>query len=286
MMWRCRCCTLALLAVLVRCREKIVDKLDDDSTDALDALRQRAKERKLRSSYAVVMASGEGDLSYSQLTVPIWEAYCEKHGMDFFLQQRRLNANSTIHFEWTRPRTLMELMPHVKWKYLWMVSPNSLPMGFNTSFKYAIALYMRHKRYGNDNPRNRVVWCPWDCEEQYDNYMNEGACYRPHTSGCIFQVKKKTQEVIRAWYHKRVDYGSSHMGLANALDKTRHHFYDEVAFTDVGKEMGRPKSNMLAYYEYLPGFGFKVRDMLDSALKNFSFLGDIVNVRPEFNAEL
>eukprot|EP00971_Amphidinium_carterae_P310960 6179491-Amphidinium_carterae.1 len=33
---------------------QIVDKLDDDSTDALDALRQRAKERKLRSSYAVV----------------------------------------------------------------------------------------------------------------------------------------------------------------------------------------------------------------------------------------
>merc|ERR1712100_674658 len=102
------------------------------------------------------------------------EVYCKKHGYEFFLQEESLSPG--VRDMWTKPRLLMELVAKAKWKYIWLVDPNALPLDFEKGWQYAIKEHMRKARYKNDNQKSRIVWCPEDCEKEYKDGITDGAC--------------------------------------------------------------------------------------------------------------
>merc|ERR1711953_638044 len=123
--------------------------------------RRRIVETLNKSQHAVVMVSTPAALTYSAHTIPIWKAYCEKHGYDFFLQEESLIENTRT--QWTKPRLLLELIAKAPWKYIWMVDPESLPVNMKKGYQYAIKEHMRKQRYSNDKQSERFMWCAEDC---------------------------------------------------------------------------------------------------------------------------
>jgi len=270
-------------------REVREDTLEDDDRPALEALRQRIKQETTKSTYAIVMVAGEGELSYGQLSIPVWEAYAANHSCDFFLVQKRVSTLNTLRFEWTKPRVLMELIQHAKWKYFWLVDANSLPVQLTESWTYAIGQHMRHKRWKNDDIKKRVIFCPRDCEADEEDHMQQGTCYGPHMSGCIFWTakdkRKRALRIVKEWYAKRYRQGQSSTGLKAALDETKTRNWDDVFFHDIGSEMGRPESSFLAIYDFSTEYKFNTRDMIADAIKKNRLLGDAANEQPLFEPD-
>mmetsp|Transcript_65684 Transcript_65684/g.174028 ORF Transcript_65684/g.174028 Transcript_65684/m.174028 type:complete len:297 (-) Transcript_65684:249-1139(-) len=261
------------------------DPRRDDDAINLRRLRDRIAAFPFHSDVAVVLTAGPADLAHSDLTVPIWEAYCRHHGFDFFLHQRVLSSNVSLRFEWTKPRLLMELLPTTTWKYLWLVDAHSLPVRFHRGFKYAIQSHMRKKRHSRDDVRQRLIWCPLDCEEEYLEHNAHGACYGPHLSGCILRVSSQTARLAAEWYAKRVWHGASQEGLRRSLVELRQRHYGQIFFSDVGAEMGRSTSSFLALFVFDPSLGFDTRRMIERVLQGDRVLSRILEDASQFKAE-
>lgn len=250
---------------------------EDDNKQAVQKVRLRIAQG-LNTTYGVVMVATSGEMSYSVHTIPIWKAYCEKHGYDFFLQEANLAPGVRDH--WTKPRVLMELVAKTKWKYIWLVDANSLPVDFEKGWQYAIKEHLRKQRYKNDAQKERLIWCPEDCESDYEDSMQEGACYGPHVSGCIFWAAKpkKLLPILKTWYQKRKTYDTEPRGLKMGFVKARESSnYDLLLWTDVGKEMGRADSNFLATHNYDEKLGHNLRDQVVRTIGKYEALGNVLN---------
>lgn len=257
----------------------------DDNKQALLKTRERI-DAGLNATYGVVMVATSEALAYAVHTIPIWKAYCKKHGYDFFLQEETLNPGVRQH--WTKPRLLMELQHRSKWKYMWLVDPSSLPMNFDKGWQYAIKAHLRRARYKNDKQKNRLVWCPEDCEKEYSDHLGEGACYGPHVSGCIFWRKpKEVLPVLMDWYENRKTMDGEARGLKLALRNCRSGArYDIMLWSDVGQEMGRSDSKFLANFYHDEKLGFNVRDQVVKAIGQNKVFGNILNRDGEHRPEL
>ncbi|CAK0812805.1 unnamed protein product [Prorocentrum cordatum] len=177
------------------------------------------------------MVSGAHEQSFSQLSAPAWEAYCRRHGIDFFLQEEALNSD--YRFEWSKPRALLEILPRAPWKYAFLVDANSLPVKLGKHLEYMVKAHLRHKRHATDKASARLMFCPWDCDEEYSNHVEEGACHGPLLSGCILSVKKagweKTAELVRSWYVKRKEFRfEDPQALVHAFDQMKRRNSDKV----------------------------------------------------------
>merc|ERR1712232_438077 len=151
----------------------------------------------------------------------------------------------------------MEVLSTAKWKYAMYVDPNAVPVGFNQSWEYHVSTKLRHKRYKNDNVNTRLLFCPEDCEDSDEptsgmRAIEQGTCYGPILSGCIWGLKGKKNpqdyhpgepakrrgyDIAKKWYEKRLEeepeIGAERM-VENSLTKLRTGpFYDHIFFTDV-----------------------------------------------------
>jgi len=272
-------CELAFLILDVCCwEEQFNDKLEDDDSHAVKRVRQTLKDKPWRSKNGVVLVSGPSEQQWSQLSIPIWRAYCEHHGFDFFVQSEKLNVD--YHFDWSIPRVLMEILPRVRWKYVLLVLPSSLPAKFNQSWEYVIKTHMRFKRYRNDDLNARRIFCPWDCEPGNTDTYSDGACYGPVLSGCIFWAKKpKTTKLVKSWYYKRhQDYFAVEQAVKQALHKTKERNYDEVFYKDISREIGWPNSTLFASFSYdAKKHGWNLRDQIYEYIKNKEELAEVAN---------
>jgi len=197
--------------------------------------------------------------------------------LGFFLQQESLNPD--FRFEWTKPRTLIEFLKKTKWKYVFVVDANSLPVDLNRSWDFVIKQHMRHKRYSNDNPKDRTVFCPWDCEAEYDDAYSEGACYGAQLSGCIYMASKpKAQRFVRRWYyHRNEDDWTPDQALVKAFSKAKERHWDEVFLRDVRKEIGYPESSFLATFHFTKKYEWNIRDHIYDFIKGHEELGPLAN---------
>lgn len=266
------------------------DVAPDDDKQALLKTRTRIAQG-LNQTYGVVMVATSLHFDYAVHTIPIWKAYCEKHGYDFYLQEQSLAPS--VRDMWTKPRILMELVTQTKWKYLWLVDPNSLPMDLEKAWPYAIKEHMRKQRYKNDDMKERVVWCPEDCDQDYDDSMLEGSCHGPFVSGCIFHAKETKQilPVLRKWYSKRKTLDDESRGLKLGLVETKTkkgekfaQMYEKLLWSDVGKEMGRDDSSFLRTFD--DAQGESVRNQVVKTLQTHRALGDIINKNGQHRPEL
>eukprot|EP00928_Gymnodinium_smaydae_P007831 TRINITY_DN12801_c1_g1_i1.p1 TRINITY_DN12801_c1_g1~~TRINITY_DN12801_c1_g1_i1.p1 ORF type:complete len:298 (+),score=71.19 TRINITY_DN12801_c1_g1_i1:92-985(+) len=229
------------------------DALEDDAESALRKLRQRLKE-PISGTYGIAILVDPRHKAWSDITLPLWRKYAAHHGFGLFEQHESLNTN--VAFEWSKPRLLMELLPKVPWKYTFVVEPSSLPGDFNRSWESVVQLHMRHKRFKNDDAHKRVVFCPHDCEEEYEDALREGACHGPILTGCVFQSSKSmATEIAKLWYKQRKDGNP----IARCLDTVKDRHYDEIFFRDVPKEMGRKYSKFLPSFGYDEKYGWDVR---------------------------
>jgi hypothetical protein len=275
-------------------KEVKADKLQDDDQQALQALQKRIAENTTSRPYAIVMVTGESEIENAKLSIPVWQKYAEYHGHDFFIVQRRLSTTNTLRFEWTQPRALMELNKRTKWKYMWVVHSDSLPLQFNESWTYAIKHYLRDKCYLNDKPKERVVYCPKDCEPGGKDHLQEGTCYGPILTGCIFWTakpqKKKTGRILKEWYAKRHRMGPIPDGLRKAFDDVKTKNWDSVYWHESQMEIGRHDSTFMASFRYSPEHKWNTRQMLASTIKKIKILGDkaneFVKESDEFKPEL
>lgn len=263
----------------------------DDNKQALQRTRQRIA-KGLTATYGVVMVSNpQHEASYSAHTIPIWKAYCEKHGYDFFLQEEPLSYTKWDH--WTKPRVLIELTSKAKWKYIWLVDATSLPVDFEKGWPYAIKTHMRQQRYSNDNQKDRLIWAPEDCEDEYEDKVAQGSCYGPMLSGSIFWSKPKLLvPILKQWYLKHKTMDNEQRGLKEALQKTREgHNYDTIFWSDVQKEFGRPTSNFLASHNFDVALKYNVRDQVIKTIKKHygagnKILGNVLNENGQHKPEL
>lgn len=252
------------------------DKLADDDVEAVERVRQRLRDKPLKATYGVVLVTGPKETSWSQLTVPIWRAYCEHHGFDFFLQQEALNTD--LRFEWSKPRVLMEVLPKARWRYALLVDANTLPAAFHKSWDYAIRQHMRHRRFANDDVSRRHAFCPWDCEESYVSAYEEGACYGPLLAGCIFWAKRpKTLQLVQSWYAKRAEPFLADQALVKSFHKMKERNWDEVFYKDVMKEFGRKHSTFLATFTFDEKHGWNTRDQVYEYIGKHKELAALAN---------
>lgn len=269
------------------------DVAPDDDKQALLKTRTRIAQG-LNQTYGVVMVATSLHVAYAVHTIPIWKAYCEKHGYDFYLQEHSLAPSLRDH--WTKPRILMELVSKTNWKYLWLVDPNSLPIDFEKGWPYAIKEHMRKQRYKNDDMKERVVWCPEDCDRDYEDQLMEGACHGPVLSGCIFFAKepKKILPVLRKWYSKRKALNDESRGLKMGLEQTKtktsvgqKSMYENLLWSDVGKEMGREDSSFLRTFGYDANADhWNIRNQVVKTLQTHKALGDVINKNGQHHPEL
>jgi len=276
------CLTSALIAVTASGRKDEGTFADDDAT-TLKLLRARLSSERLVSKYAVVMLAGPRDFLYLQHSVPIWRAYCERHGLDFFLQQRSLNLE--VRFEWTKLRLLLEILgtKGVRWHYVWVPDPHSLPVDFGRKWTYAIKAHMRYKDLPNRKVNRRVIWCPWDCEEGGNS---RDSCYGPDLSGCIFWLRAgPAKRLVRNWYELRSGLGQDEMGMRRALEQPRLNNYDEVSFRNVQEEMGKSVSSFLATFTYDEKFGANVKEAILDAIQSREALRQAARSQTEAHGE-
>jgi len=273
--------------------EQLEKEASDDNKQALLKVRTRI-ERGLNKTYGIVMVATPLQMDFSAQTIPIWKAYCEKHGYDFFLQEESLAPDWRDH--WTKPRLLLELVSKTKWKYIWMVDPNSLPVNFDKGWTYAIKEHMRKQRYKNDQQKNRIIWCPEDCDKDYGDALSEGSCHGPLVSGCIFWAHhpKKITPMLKRWYSKRKDENlKDDRGLKIALENTRKgvgsapgipSYYDRMYWSDIRSEMGHEDSSFLrVFHSDSPK---KVQRQVAETLQKYKALGEVINKRGQHRPEL
>lgn len=277
------CASLLVVLACYSTAEKEVphDPLADDSTAAMQKLRERLGSLSHSTSnqkYGVVLITSPSEMSYAKLTIPIWRQYCKKHGMGFFLQEEPLNVEMVD--AWTKPRLLMELLPVVKWKYLLVVDGNTLPNQFDRSWDQLIKEHFRQKRYKNDDPHTRMVFCPWDCDDEYDNPYDDGACSGPIMSSCIYWSQKPlTHKMVRYWYSKRKseDLPSGRDAVPRAFVEMKNAFYDNVFYKDIGKEVGRDTSKFIPTFGWTEQYKWNLYARIHGFIKKHKKLADVAN---------
>lgn len=252
---------------------------DDDHGPALERLRERLASSDMNATYGVVLASGPAELQWSQLTIPVWEQYCARHGYDLVVQQEPL---ATDHrFDWTRVRTVIESLHWSKWNYLWLVAANTLPANMSQPWQHIIKQEMRHKRYKNDETKDRYMYCPWDCERGHKNYMEEGACYGPHLTGCVlWAARKQTLGLVSTWYEYRNDPDMQHdLALRKSLQLTKEvrGNWNKV-FYKYTEDIGFPDSSLLATFGYDEKHGWDYRGQIYEYISNNKALGAAANL--------
>jgi len=274
--------------------KRVEKEVSDDNKQALLKVRTRIAQG-LNKTYGIVMVATSIHLDYSVHTIPIWKAYCEKHGYDFFLQEESLSPDWRT--SWTKPRLLFELVTKTKWKYIWLVDPSSLPVNFDKGWQYAIKEHMRKQRYKNDHMKERVVWCPEDCDKDSGDALMDGTCHGPLVSGCIFSAlhPKQVMPILRKWYDKRKDESSKEerglkMALGNTKKGTGHapgtlSYYDRMMWSDVGAEMGREDSSFLRTFTS-DEKGRTIQKQVVETLQKYKTLGDILNKHGQHHPEL
>jgi hypothetical protein len=279
-LWRLGLCVVEMPYLLDERLETEVES--DDNPQAVQRTRLRVA-KGLNATYGVLMVSTAEELGHAVHTIPIWKEYCRRHKFDFFLQEELLSPS--VRSGWTKPRVLMEMMAQAKWKYVWVVDSNSLPVDLDKSWTYAIKAHLRQIRYNNDNQKKRIVWCPEDCEQDYSDATQEGACYGPHMSGCIFWMKAdKLNPLLKGWYAKRKSLDSDNRGVKRAFKMLREANYDWLYFSDVGKEMGRPDSSFLATHSF--DAKLNLRDQVIRTIGKHKALGAVLNKHGEHKPEL
>lgn len=258
------------------------DSLSDDHTQHLAHVRQRlaAKDNAtVGGKYGVVMVTGPKDEAHAQLTVPLWREYCKKHGYGFWLQQEPLSTD--FSFGWSKPRLLMELLPAVKWRYMLVVDANTVPKKFGMKWDTLIKSHMRYKRWNNDDTSKRHMFCPWDCEDEYDSPYEDGSCSGPITSVCIYwTAKAKTRNIVRRWYATRLsdEIPQNDDGVFKGLEQVKtNNFYEEVFYRDVAEDLGRPSSKLIPAFSYHKEYRWNLRDQIHDYIKKDKVLAEIAN---------
>lgn len=249
----------------------------DDNKQVLFRARERIS-AGLNATYGVMMVATPDDYLFAAQTVPIWKAYCEKHRYDFFLQEESLVEGALPY--WTKLRLLMELISQAKWKYVWMVDPQSLPVQFDKGWQILIKDHLRFVRWKDDSHKQRVVWCPEDCAKDYHSKIEEGLCYGPRASGCIFQVKPAiVVPILLMWYQTRRDLKTDPRGFKLSFKSFRkQQLFEMVHVSPVQNLIGFPDSTFLATHNSI--------DEVLTTLRKKPVLGEIINKRGEYKSEL
>mmetsp|Transcript_32709 Transcript_32709/g.74206 ORF Transcript_32709/g.74206 Transcript_32709/m.74206 type:complete len:185 (-) Transcript_32709:93-647(-) len=158
----------------------------------------------------------------------------------------------------------MELLPVTRWKYVLMVDARSLPVGFNRSFSFAIKQHMRHKRFPNDEAWDRLIYCPQDCEEEYEDTVSDGKCYGPILSGCLFQAnKRQTARLVRYWYAKRrLENATQDQAIAKAWQEMKNSNWTKVFMHDIQQDIGKKTSGFVAQFTYDTKYKWNIRDQI------------------------
>lgn len=256
------------------------DALEDDADEAVQRARDRIDaEGNTGAKLGILMVAPVKDRAITDLTVPIWKEYCRQHEMGFFLQEEPL-LTSNLPFNWAKPRILLEILSLVKWKYVMLIEHNSLPKTMGKSWEYMIKQYMRYRRYANDKTDQRKIFCPWDCEEEYDNPFEDGACSGPALHGCILASKKAaTRQLVQVWYAKRKneDYPRDGTGIVRALADVQKRNHDFFFLKDVAEEVGKRPSKFLPVFTWDKAYGLNVRDQIYDFIKKDKKLSKIAN---------
>mmetsp|Transcript_101894 Transcript_101894/g.191648 ORF Transcript_101894/g.191648 Transcript_101894/m.191648 type:complete len:322 (+) Transcript_101894:112-1077(+) len=249
----------------------------DDNRQAVAKMR-RKNDGKWNATYGVVMVATETSLDVAVHSIPIWKEYCKRHGYDFVLQTDPLIESGSIRHEWTKLRMILEVLGKANWKYAWLVDPNSVVVDLDRPWPYLIKQYMRHKRFNSDSQKQRMIWCPEECDDVYENAYIEGACDGPMTNGCVFQVKKKNAEYVKKAYKKRHALGTNPRGIKQAIYGLREMKYEWVYWSDSQKEMNRPRSSFLAQMGLDPkNLGRRERDQMVEVIQSHKELGNLIN---------
>lgn len=255
----------------------------DDNRQAVAKMRRRI-DGKMNATFGVVMVATETSLDVAPHSIPIWKEYCSRHGYDFVLQTDPLIESGSIRHDWTKLRMTLEVIGKAKWKYAWLVDPNSVVVDLDRPWTYLIKQYMRHKRYNQDKNKDRMVWCPEECDDIYTNAYMEGACDGPMTNGCVFQVKKKNGDFVKRAYQTRHSLGEDSRGIKKALYKLKEIQYDWIYWSDSQKEMNRPKASFLAQVGLdHKNLGRNQRDQMIEIIQNHKELGALINSKGEWS---
>lgn len=276
-------CWALLAAVHVDAQEEFLPNEDfaDDHTQNVAAVRKRietADNTTLGGKLGVVIVAGPKDEAYSQLTIPLWREYCKKHGMGFWVQKEPLNTD--YNFGWTKPRLLMELLPVVKWRYLLVVDANTLPKKFDKPWDQLIKLHMREKRWGNDDPGQRNIFCGWDCDDEYKSQYEDGACSGPVLTVCIYDSRKpQTQRLVKSWYAKRKDpdIPTDDDGPTKGFDAMKNKNWETVFYRDASEDIGRPTSKFIPAYSWTEEHKWNLRDLIHNVIKKDPKLAGYAN---------
>lgn len=258
----------------------VEDALEEDDQQALGRLNDKLDEIAGKSAkFGILMVTGPQELAWSDPVIRIWRAYCEEHKYGFFVHRERLTTED-LRYEWTKPRALIETLQKVRWKYVMLVDSSSFPVDLKKSLQHVVKQHMYQKRYKQDKPKERLVWCPEDCEEDYQSAYQEGACYGPMiSSGCIFKGKKdESVRLARQWYkHRNEKKFTQDQALVQAFNRMRDQNFGAVYFKDVQKEIGRSTSSFIVTFSFDSKYGWNIRDQIHDYISKNKELSRIVN---------
>merc|ERR1711957_473995 len=133
---------------------------------------------------------------------------------------------------------------------------------------------------GNDKTDTRKIFCPWDCEEQYDNPFEDGACNGAAMHGCILWAKKPaTRKLVQVWYAKRKnsDFPRDATGVLKALNELQRRNHEFFYLRDVAKEVGKRNSKFIPVFSWDKVFGWNIREQIQDFIKKDKVLGEIAN---------
>lgn len=253
---------------------------DADDAAAVGRLKERLTGYKANHTIGIVMYTDFTEKDWNHLTIPVWKAYSDKHGYDLFVQEEKL-VNPKYKPVASKPLLLSMLYSAVKkWKYLMLVDSNMMPVGFKVSLEDFIKMHMKKKRWKNDKPGDRVIWCPLECEEGTVDELTDGTCYGAVAGGCIIRRKPMTKKALNMWHNRREDDKDEPRPLLKSLKTMRERNWDQVFFSNAGEDIGRQNSKFLATFQYeegADGVGTNIRKMIDKAIKDNNLFGDIVN---------
>ncbi|CAE8584322.1 unnamed protein product [Polarella glacialis] len=256
-----------------------LERFEDDHLPALQRLRGRLESSLLNQSRGILMVSEQTDSVWSDLSIPIWEEYARQHDQGFFLQREPLLAGQAFS-GWTTLRTLIELMPKVQWKYMLVVTSNALPAKFNETWDDLITSHMRAKRYANDSPEKRVLWFPWDCEDDSVSAFTRGTCYGPFFDIFIVQQKPKASKIISSWFVKR-KVRKHEDSYAKAFQATAPPYGDYIFYRKAATaEIGLPTSSRFPVWKFEANRQPRqVRDQMFAFMQKHPMLGPVGNLK-------
>merc|ERR1719265_1284964 len=193
----------------------------------------------LNATFGIVMLVTELDSEVASQSVPVWKEYCRKHSYDFVIQTEPLIESGSMRHEWSMLRVLLDVLSQARWKYAWLVQPNSVVVNLEKPWPILIKDYMRHKRHHLDTHKQRMIWCPEECDDVYQNAYADGACHGPIINGCIFQNKKKNLGYVKTAYQKRHSLATDSRAMKKSIHALQAVNYDYFHSSDAKEEMGR-----------------------------------------------